>query len=32
MEMGNTDWCERTGGGDDKSKDEVTRDKIKRRT
>ena len=30
--MGNTDQCERTGGGDDKSNDKGTRGKIRRRT
>ena len=28
MEMGNTDWCERTSGGEDKSVDKRTKDKI----
>ena len=30
MEMGNTDQCERTGGGEDKSIDKRTKDEIGR--
>ena len=31
VEMGNTDQCERTGGGDNKSNDKITRDEIKKK-